>query len=122
MAVASCVFLAPLLSLKSLKTLAPMSTASMVVAGTFMLTMFMLAVDAVATGRAADFRWLPSGKALGGSPGRMVINLLAVLPVILMAFVCQYNVLPIVSVYGWCMYLCCLYFLSFLCWMHGVHA
>jgi hypothetical protein len=43
------------------------------------------------------WHWVATLDMLGDSPSLAVINLLAVLPVITMSFVCHYNVLPIVS-------------------------
>ena len=36
-----------------------------------------------------DFHWLPTAEMLGHSPGQVAINLLAVLPVISLSFICQ---------------------------------
>ena len=37
----------------------------------------------------ADFHWLPTAEMLGGSAGEVFVNLLAVLPVISLSFICQ---------------------------------
>ena len=47
--------------------------------------------------QVGDFHWLPSLDMLGETPSKIALNLLAVLPVITMCFVCHYNVHPIVS-------------------------
>jgi amino acid permease len=94
--------LAPLLSLRNLRLLAPFSAAAVGAAGAFVAAVVSLAAAAAWQGRAADFRWLPTPEMLGPTPGRAVVNLLAVLPVITMSFVCHYNLLPVVSQAAWC--------------------
>jgi len=37
----------------------------------------------------ADFHWLPTADMLGHTPQQQLINLLAVLPVISLSFICQ---------------------------------
>jgi hypothetical protein len=37
----------------------------------------------------SDFHWLPTADMLGDSPAQVAVNLLAVLPVISLSFVCQ---------------------------------
>lgn len=95
MAVVCAVALAPLLSLRNLALLAPMSTLAVVVAGGFVSAVVGLAGIAVYQGQLGDFHWLPTMEMLGPSPTRIAINLLAVLPVITMSFVCHYNLLPV---------------------------
>lgn len=97
MAVLCVLGLAPLLSLRDLRRLAPMSSLAVVVAVLFVSAIVGLAGVAVASGRVADFHWLPTREMLGPTPARIAINLLAVLPVITMSFVCHYNLLPVVS-------------------------
>ena len=97
MAVLCIVALAPLLSLRNLSLLAPMSTAAVAVAGLFVSSIVGLAITAAWQGQLGDFQWLPTADMLGHSPMRVIINLLAVLPVITMSFVCHYNLLPVVS-------------------------
>uniref|UniRef100_A0A1D2A8A4 Amino acid transporter transmembrane domain-containing protein n=2 Tax=Auxenochlorella protothecoides TaxID=3075 RepID=A0A1D2A8A4_AUXPR len=95
---ALCVLcLAPLLSLRDLALLAPASTAAVGVAGAFALSVLGIAGRAAWTGRLAAFRWLPSAEALGGSPARIALTLLSVLPVISLSFVCHYNILPLAA-------------------------
>lgn len=89
--------LAPLLSLRNLRLLAPMSAAAVAVAGAFGATVLLLTLTAIVRGRVSDFHWLPTLAMLGGTRARAVINVLAVLPVITMCFVCHYNVLPLAS-------------------------
>lgn len=95
---ALCVLcLAPLLSLRDLARLAPASSAAVGVAGAFALSVLGLTARAAWTGSLAGFDWLPSAAALGGSPGRIAVTLLAVLPVISLSFVCHYNILPLAA-------------------------
>jgi len=100
MAILCIVALAPLLSLRNLALLAPMSTAAVVVAGGFVSAVVALAVTAIFQGQLGDFHWPPTAEMLGPSPMRIAINLLAVLPVITMSFVCHYNLLPVVCPHG----------------------
>jgi amino acid permease len=97
MAALCALCLAPLLSLRDLRRLAPMSTLAVVVAVAFVGAVVCLAGVAITSGHVADFHWLPTRGMLGPTPARIVINLLAVLPVITMSFVCHYNLLPVVS-------------------------
>ena len=96
MAVLCTVGLAPLLSLRNLGLLAPMSTAAVFVAGLFVSSVVGLAMTAAFQGNLGDYRWLPTQDMLGHSPTKIVINLLATMPVILMSFVCHYQILPVV--------------------------
>jgi len=96
MAVLCTVCLAPLLSLRNLSLLAPMSSLAIVVAGAFVSAVVGLAGIAIFQGQLGDFHWLPTADMLGHTPMRIAINLLAVLPVITMSFVCHYNLLPVV--------------------------
>ena len=95
-----CVFLlSPLLSLRNLGLLGPMSTVSVGVASAFALTIVGLAVAAGVQGKLApDFTWLPSPEALGApSLFRMIVTFIATLPVIAMSLICHFNLLPLVS-------------------------
>lgn len=96
MAVICVVFLAPLVSMRNLKKLGPMSSAAVAVAGCLVAAILGLAVTAAFQGQLGDFHWLPNKDMLGATPTRMVINVLAILPVITMSFVCHYNLLPVV--------------------------
>lgn len=96
MAVLCTIGLAPLLSLRNLALLAPMSSAAVAVAGLFVSSVVCLAGVAIFEGKLSDFHWLPTRGMLGPTPLKIIINLLAVLPVITMSFVCHYNVLPVV--------------------------
>ena len=96
-----CIFLlAPLLSLRNLGLLAPMSTVSVVVASSFALSVVALAIAAITEGKLSpDYTWWPSPEALGGpSVIRMVATFIATLPVISMSLVCHYNLLPLVRI------------------------
>ena len=86
MAVLCAVCLAPLVSLRNLSLLAPMSTAAVGVAGLFVSSVVGLAVTAAFQGQLGDFRWLPTEEMLGDSPSKIIINLLAVLPVVSFEF------------------------------------
>ena len=97
MAVVCSLALAPLLSLRNLALLAPMSSAAVVVAGCFVSAVVGLAGIAVFQGQMGTFHWLPTAAMLGPTPWRIAINLLAVLPVITMSFVCHYNLLPVAN-------------------------
>lgn len=95
MGVVSTFLLAPLVSLRNLKLLAPMSTAAVVVAGLFVSSVIALGSIAAFEGRLGDFHVLPTLDTLGDTPSRIAISILAVLPVITMSFVCHYNLLPV---------------------------
>ncbi|GAB4822493.1 hypothetical protein N2152v2_009539 [Parachlorella kessleri] len=87
--------LAPLVSLRDLSLLGPMSTVGVSIAGAFAASVVALTGVAFAKGQVGDFHWLPSLDMLGTTPSKVALNLLAVLPVITMCFVCHYNVHPI---------------------------
>lgn len=92
-----CVFgLGPLISLRNLRLLAPMSSAAVIIAALFVISVAGLAVIAGFESRLGDFTWFPNEDVLGQSPWRIAINILAILPVITMSFVCHYNLLPVV--------------------------
>ena len=95
MAIVCVFFLGPLVSLRNLKLLGPMSTAAVVVAGGLVSSIVALAIIAGIHGQLGDFHWLPTREMLGGTPTKILINLLAILPVITMSFVCHYNLLPV---------------------------
>lgn len=95
MAVMCAAGLAPLVSLRDLRRLAPMSFIAVAVAGAFVFSLVGLGGLAITTGQVSNFKWLPTKKMLGPTPGAIAIHLLAVLPVITMSFVCHYNLLPV---------------------------
>jgi amino acid permease len=115
-----CVFLAPLVSLRTLSMLGPLSNVAVAVAGAFVASVLSLTGIAVATGKVGraywfgmqiprvlmcrmdyflqigDFHWLPNPDTLGSSPTAIALNIIGILPVVTMSFVCHYNILPIV--------------------------
>lgn len=95
---ALCLFvLAPLVSLHDLSLLGPISRLAVFVAAGFAATVALVAGAAVWEGRLADFSWLPDSAVLGATLRERAVNVLAVLPVVTMCFVCHYNLLPIAS-------------------------
>ena len=98
MAIVCILFLAPLVSLRNLKLLGPMSSAAVVVAAGLVSSVVGLAITAAFQGQLGDFHLLPTKEMLGPTPIKITINLLAILPVITMSFVCHYNLLPVVCV------------------------
>eukprot|EP00887_Chlorella_sp_A99_P003916 scaffold11.g3916.t1 len=88
-------FLLPLLSLRDLSMLGPMSTVGVGIAALFATSIVALAGVAIGRNMVGNFSWLPTMELLGGSPSRVAIHLLAVLPVVSMAFICHYNVHPV---------------------------
>lgn len=99
MAIVCVVFLGPLVSLRNLKMLGPMSTVAVVVAGCLVSAVALLAGAAGFEGKLGDFNWLPNKDLLGDTVSEIVITLLSILPVITMSFVCHYNLLPVVRVF-----------------------
>jgi amino acid permease len=97
MAVVCAVCLAPLLALRNLRLLAPMSTAAVGVAGLFVSSVVGLAVLAATQGALEPIQWFPAGNALGHSPAEIAITLIAIIPVLAMSFICHYQLLPVVS-------------------------
>ncbi|EFN60084.1 hypothetical protein CHLNCDRAFT_133392 [Chlorella variabilis] len=95
LAVCCVLVLAPLLSLRDLGRLGPMSTAGVVVAGGFAVSVVGITGIAIAKGQVGDFHWLPTAEMMGDTPSQVAVNLLAVLPVISLSFICHYNVHPI---------------------------
>ena len=148
LAVCCVLVLAPLLSLRDLGRLGPMSTAGVVVAGGFAVSVVGITGIAIAKGQVggarrppatpcrreysleqlwrllrascrrhppgadlqptclpalpcpslppspflcplADFHWLPTAEMMGDTPSQVAVNLLAVLPVISLSFICQ---------------------------------
>lgn len=100
MAVVCATCLAPLLSLRNLALLAPMSAAAVGVAGLFVSSVVGLAVVAAAQGQLEPIMWLPAGDALGHTPAQVAVTLIAIVPVIAMSFICHYQLLPVVSMSG----------------------
>lgn len=95
LAVACLLVLAPLLSLRDLGRLGPMSTAGVVIAGGFATSVVAVTGIAIFKGQIGDFHWLPTDDMLGHTWQQKLVNLLAVLPVISLSFICHYNVHPI---------------------------
>lgn len=93
--VACLLVLAPLLSLRDLGRLGPMSTAGVAIAGGFAASVVAVTAIAIGKGEIGDFHWLPTPDMLGHSVQQRLVNLLAVLPVISLSFICHYNVHPI---------------------------
>lgn len=87
--------LAPLLSLRDLGRLGPMSSVGVGTAGFFAASVVAVTGIAMFKGQLGDFHWLPTEDMMGSTPTSVLVNLLAVLPVISLSFVCHYNVHPI---------------------------
>eukprot|EP00889_Picochlorum_renovo_P004354 jgi/Picre1/31384/NNA_006736.t1 len=90
MAIVCVAFLGPLVSLRNLKMLGPMSTVAVIVA-CLVSSVALLAGAAGFEGKLGDFNWLPNKALLGDTVSEIVITLLSILPVITMSFVCHYN-------------------------------
>ncbi|KAI7843114.1 hypothetical protein COHA_003285 [Chlorella ohadii] len=95
LAVACLLVLAPLLSLRDLGRLGPMSTVGVAIAGCFATSVVAVTGIAIFKGQLGDFHWLPTPEMLGSSAPEIAVRLLAVLPVISLSFICHYNVHPI---------------------------
>ena len=95
-----CLFvLFPLVSLRDISGLGKVSVYSVSVAIGLVGMIGLLAVDAACQGKLApDVRvWLPNFDALGGSPARMAMSAVAILPVISVTFCCHYNLFPVAT-------------------------
>ncbi|PSC67577.1 hypothetical protein C2E20_8765 [Micractinium conductrix] len=95
LAAACLLILAPLLSLRDLGRLGPMSTAGVVIAGGFAASVVGVTGIAIAKGQIGDFHWLPTPDMMGDTLQHQAVTLLSVLPVISLSFICHYNVHPI---------------------------
>lgn len=89
--------LCPLVSLKNIRMLGPMSSVAVMVAGALVLSITLLSVDAGFEGKLGDYNWFPNMDVLGDSPSEIVISFMSILPVISMGFVCHYNLFPVAN-------------------------
>lgn len=89
-------FEAPLLYLRDLGALLWASTLSICCSIFFSLALTAVAVVAACQGKLATFFVGPDPKLTGTTVGEIAVNWLAVVPVIALAFICHFNVLPIV--------------------------
>jgi sodium-coupled neutral amino acid transporter 2 len=97
MAVVCIVFLLPLVSLRSLRMLGPMSSIALLVASSLVSAVAILAGTAAFEGQLGDFNWLPNKAILGDTAADMIVSFLSILPIISMSFVCHFNLLPVAN-------------------------
>lgn len=97
MAVVCACVLCPLVSLKNIRMLGPMSSVAVMVAASLVLSIVLLSVDAGFEGKLGDYNWFPNMNMLGDSLSEIITSLISILPVISMGFVCHYNLFPVAN-------------------------
>ncbi|KAK9815771.1 hypothetical protein WJX72_009225 [[Myrmecia] bisecta] len=95
LAVACFCVLGPLIALKSLRGLSKVSVASMVLALTFCGSMFGLAILAYFKGQVSDIYILPNPDMLGRDIKHILPAALGVMPVLMTAYICHFNLIPV---------------------------
>ncbi len=105
----ACFFEGPLLYLRDLGALLWASTASIACSIFFSLALTAVACVAAWQGKLAHFFVGPDPELTGQGVGGIAVTWVGVLPVIALAFICHFNVLPIVCFGGGDMVCVCVY-------------
>ncbi|KAK9817231.1 hypothetical protein WJX72_011431 [[Myrmecia] bisecta] len=95
--VVAWLFVAPLVAPRTMRTLSHASLLSLSCACLFCGVTIALATAAACKGQLPHIHWLPDRQAFAGSPVRMIAQALAAVPVITTAFICHFNIHPVMA-------------------------